>query len=161
MVAAEPTWKLNTLPESSPIRTTARLPPVKGTVAEVGVAELVAVFDGVTEDVTVEAGVTDDDAVSEGVQVGGAVALVVAWEVPVAEGSPPGVSEADADCVMLREALRVAAEVADDDGVIEGVGVGNAGANAMECSSIAEEDVDAMVVHTCATVSYRTTLLAE
>ena len=91
----------NVLPVSSPMRTTARLPPVNGMGAMVGAGEvvredvtvLVAVFDGVA--------VLDPVKLDDGEGVLELVEDVVSAGVGVVDGVVPGGSEADAEAVLL------------------------------------------------------------
>ena len=102
---------LYVLPVSSPTRTTARLPPVNGTGAAVGVKDGVFVELGVNEEDSVLGGVTDAAGVVEGDAVSDAeidavsdaagVLESVATLVEVDDGSAPGGRVADADAVLV------------------------------------------------------------
>ena len=166
-----PVVHTNVLPVSSPMRTTARLPPTKGTGAVVGAG--VMLCDGVA--LPVGEYVTDAvaDAVMEldSVRVLEQVADVVAAAVGVTEGLARNDKDAVAEAVLVPtpvedpvlDTVGVDEPVPLCDNDVEGDTVGDAlasaGANATLWYSTLRDEGPRIEVHTPVCESYRTTWL--
>ena len=134
------------LPVSSPMRTTARFPLVKGTAPGVGVDEsvfvgvvvvvLVRVYEGVRVPVGVNDGVPVVDTELDEVKTDEVVPDIVCVMAGVIDGCAPLDRDADAEAVALgvcdevSDADAVPLELRDADDVLVGDAVAAAGANA-------------------------------